>query len=141
VRSALEWAQVKAMAADGVSQRQIALRLGVNRRTVRGMLEAEGPPAYRRERAGSKLDRFEPIVERVLEEWPAVEAPRMTEILSEHGYEGSVDVVKRRLRQLRPPVERPRSGRAIGRGRCCSSIGLSCRAGRGSPAGSGGSMR
>jgi transposase len=106
VRSALEWAQVKAMAADGMSQRQIAVRLGINRRTVRRLLEAEGPPSYRRAQSGSKLDRFEPILRRVLEEWPAIKAPRMTEVLREHGYEGSVDVVKRRLRELRVPVER-----------------------------------
>jgi hypothetical protein len=46
------------------------LQLGINRRTVKRMLEAEGPPAYRRLPAGSKLDRFEPILGRVLEEWP-----------------------------------------------------------------------
>jgi transposase len=103
----LEWAQVKAMAADGVSQRQIAARLGINRRTVRRLLEAEEPPAYRRPPGGSKLDHFEPILARVLAEWPQIRAPRMTEVLREHGYEGSVDVVKRRLRQLRPQVERP----------------------------------
>ena len=34
MRSALEWAQVRALAADGVSQREIARRLGINRRTV-----------------------------------------------------------------------------------------------------------
>ena len=107
MRSALEWAQVKALAADGVSQRQIAVRVGINRRTVRRLLEAEGPPRYRRASSGSRLDRFEPILERVLEEWPAIKAPRMTEILREHGYDGSVDVVKRRLRALRPPAERP----------------------------------
>ena len=43
----------------------------------------------------------------MLEEWPQIKAPRMTEILREHGYEGSVDVVKRRLRALRPPAGRP----------------------------------
>jgi transposase len=56
---------------------------------------------------GSMLDPFEPLIRRVLEEWPEIKAPRMTEILREHGYEGSVDVVKRRLRQLRPRRERP----------------------------------
>lgn len=100
--SALEWAQVKAMAADGVSQRGIAVRLGINRRTVKRLLEADGPPRYRRAPVGSKLDRFEPILARVLEEWPLIKAPRMTEILREDAYEGSVDVVKRRLRQMRP---------------------------------------
>jgi transposase len=107
VRSALEWAQVKALAADGISQREIARRLGINRRTVGRMLERSEPPRYRRSPAGSKLDPFDPIVRTVLSEWPQIKAPRMTEILREHGYEGSVDVVKRRLRALRPPSERP----------------------------------
>ena len=40
MRSALEWAQARAMAADGVSQREIARRLGVNRRTVCGGIDA-----------------------------------------------------------------------------------------------------
>jgi transposase len=44
---------------------------------------------------------------RVLEEWPQIKATRMTEFLREHGYDGSVDVVKPRLRELRPPTERP----------------------------------
>lgn len=48
VRSAIEWAQVRAMAADGVSERQIAARLGINRRTVKRLVEADEPPRYRR---------------------------------------------------------------------------------------------
>jgi transposase len=107
VRSTLEWAQVRTMAADGVSQREIARRLGINRRTVRRMLASEEPPRYRRTAQGSKLDPFEPVMRRVLEEWPEIKAPRLTELLREHGYEGSVDLVKRRLRELRPPAERP----------------------------------
>jgi hypothetical protein len=58
VRSVLEWAQARAMAVDGVSQREIARRLGINRRTVRRMLEAGEPPRYRRSPPGSKLDPF-----------------------------------------------------------------------------------
>jgi transposase len=108
VRGTLEWAQVRAMAVDGVSQREIARRLGINRRTVRRMLASEEPPRYRRVPQGSKVDPFEPVIRRVLEQWPQIKAPRMTEILREHGYEGSVDVVKRRLRVLRAPTrERP----------------------------------
>jgi DNA invertase Pin-like site-specific DNA recombinase len=68
VRSALEWAQVKALAADGISQREIARRLGINRRTVSRLEESCEPPRYRRTLAGSKLDPFEPIVRQVLEE-------------------------------------------------------------------------
>jgi transposase len=95
------------MSADGKSQREIAACLGINRRTVRRMLGSEEPPRYRRAPQGSKVDPFEPVIRGVLAEWPQIKAPRMTEILREHGYEGSVDIVKRRLRELRPPRERP----------------------------------
>jgi len=107
VRSALEWAQVRALAADGWSRREIARRLGINRRTVAWMLESEEPPRYRRASRGSQLDRFEPVLRRLLEEWTQIKAPRATEVLREYGYAGSVDVVRRRLRELRPMTVRP----------------------------------
>jgi transposase-like protein len=47
--------------------------------------------AWRDAYVGSKLDRFEPIVAQVFEEWPQIKAPRMIEIPREHGYDGSVD--------------------------------------------------
>ena len=43
----------------------------------------------------------------LVEEWPQIKAPRATEVLRECGYTGSVDVVRRRLRELRPAVVRP----------------------------------
>jgi DNA invertase Pin-like site-specific DNA recombinase len=48
VRSALEWAQVRALAADGISHREIACRLGINRRTVARLLARDEPRRYRR---------------------------------------------------------------------------------------------
>jgi transposase len=96
------------MAADGVSQREIARRLGINRRTVKRMLESDAPPRYERAPQGLMLDPLEPVIRTTLEKWPDIDAPRMTDILrDDYGYEGSVDVVKRRLRELRPPAERP----------------------------------
>jgi hypothetical protein len=87
VRSAVEWAQVRALAADGVSNRQIAARLGINRRTVDRLIAAEEPPRYRRAPAGSMLDPLEPVLARLLEEWPEIKAPRVTEILRcDYGY-------------------------------------------------------
>ncbi len=109
----LEWAQVRALVADGVAEREIARRLGINRRTVARLAAAVEPPRYRRAAAGSKLDPFEPRLRRLLEEWPQIKAPRATELLrDEYGYDGSVDLVKRRLRELRPRAVRParRSG-------------------------------
>ena len=65
------------------------------------------PPRYRRAGRGSQLDPLEPVLRRLVEEWPQIKAPRATEVLREYGYAGSVDVVKRRLRELRPVVVRP----------------------------------
>jgi transposase len=108
VRSALEWAQVRALAAEGVSEREIAQRLGINRRTVARLARSEEPPQYRRSPTASKLDAFEPVLRGLLAEWPQIKAPRATELLrAEYGYAGSVDLVKRRLRELRPASVRP----------------------------------
>jgi transposase len=107
VRGALDWAQVKALAADGHSQREIARWLGANRRTVARLLAASEPPRYRREPAGSMLDPLEPVIERVLADWPEIKAPLLTEVLRDHGYSGPADLVRRRLRELRPPKVRP----------------------------------
>jgi transposase len=135
----MEWAQVRALAADGVSQREIAARLGINRRTVARLAAADEPPSYQRAPRGSMLDPLEPVLARLLEEWPEIKAPRVTEILREsYGYAGSVDLVKKRLAGLRPSRH---NARVIGRGRCCSSTGLRCRHGRRSPAASGASTR
>jgi transposase len=81
VRSAMEWAQVRALAADGVSKRQIAARLGINRRTVDRLVAAPEPPRYARAPKGSMLDPLEPVLRGLLEEWPEIKAPRVTEIL------------------------------------------------------------
>ena len=79
----MDWAQVRALAADGVSQREIARRLGIGRNTVRRLVEASEPPRYSRAPAGSMLDPVEGVMRRLLEEWPDIKAPRMTEILRE----------------------------------------------------------
>jgi transposase len=108
VRSALEWAQVRALVADGVSEREIARRLGINRRTVARLAASAEPPRYRRMASGSQLDGLEPVLRRLLEEWPRIKAPRVAEILrSEYGFAGSERLVREHLRRLRPSTVRP----------------------------------
>jgi transposase len=100
----MEWAQVRALAADGVGQREIARRLGINRRTVKRLLDAEEPPCYERAAAGSMLDPLEPVIRGLMKECPEIRAPRVTETLrDDYGYGGSVDLVRRRMAALRPP--------------------------------------
>jgi len=108
VRSALEWAEAKAMAADGLTKSEIAKRLGINRRTAARLVDAVEPPSYSRPPAGSMLDSLEPVLRKLVEDFEDIRAPRVTEILrDDYGYQGSVDLVRKRLAVLRPRSERP----------------------------------
>ena len=108
MRSAVEWAQVRAMSADGVSQREITRRLGINRRTVAKLIEADQPRRYERPPPGSMLDPLEPVLRRLMQEWQEIKAPRVAELLREdYGFSGSVDLVRKRMAELRPPAVRP----------------------------------
>lgn len=68
-----------------------------------------GPASRRYQRTpGSILDPLEPVIARLIEDWPEIKSPRVTEILrDEHGYAGSIDLVRKRISKLRPPSERP----------------------------------
>jgi transposase len=98
-----EWLEVKTLADEGVSQREIAARLGINRRRVARMLAAGRPlPARADTRRGSQLDRLAGAMEQALTEQPDIKAPQLTELLrTAHGYAGSVDLVRRHLAKLR----------------------------------------
>lgn len=75
------------MAADGISQREIAARLGINRRTVRRMLESDEPQQYRRTPQGSI--RSSRRCGSCSKTGPKSRAPRVTEILrDDQGYVG-----------------------------------------------------
>jgi transposase len=83
------------------------MRLGVHRRTVARALASDTPPRYVRAPTGSQLDPLMGVIEAVLREWPEIKAPRLTEMLrDEHGYQGSVDLVRRKLSGLRPREDR-----------------------------------
>lgn len=108
MRNAMEWAKVRTMEADGISRRQIAKQLGINPRTVKRLAESDEPPSYRRKPGGSMLDPLEPVIAELIDEWPEIKSPRVTEILrDEHGFQGSVDLVRKRMSALRPPAQRP----------------------------------
>lgn len=108
MRGVMDWAEVRTLDAEGIPRRQIAKRLGIDPRTVKRLAEADEPPGYQRAPAGSMLDPLEPVIADLIKDWPEIKSPRVTEILrDEHGYTGSVDLVRKRMARLRPPSERP----------------------------------
>jgi transposase len=97
-----DWRDVRKLAQEGMSHREIAQRLGIDRRTVARMALAQEPPREAPNRRGSRLDPLMGPIGAALTEQPGMKAPELTERLrSEQGYEGSVDLVRRRLAELR----------------------------------------
>ena len=108
MRSALEWAQVRALARTGSRSARSRGGWGSIGGRSRGWSRRDEPPRYSRAPAGSMLDPLEPVLRRLLEEWPEIKAPRVTEILrDDYGYAGSVDLVRRAPARLRPSQVRP----------------------------------
>jgi len=54
------------------------------------------------------LDPLDSVLRKLIADFEGIKAPRVTELLREdYGYTGSVDLVRRRLAELRPRQERP----------------------------------
>jgi len=97
-------AQVRrAVYVEGISQREVARRFGIDPRTVAKMLAFSVPPGYRRSkpRARPKLDPFLGIIAQIQEQdkqQPGKQrhtAKRIFERLrDEHGYAGGITIVR-----------------------------------------------
>ena len=59
--------------------KQIALRLGISKNTVKAKLAADVPPRYRRAPVGSAVDEFEPAIRELLKEFPTMPATVIAE--------------------------------------------------------------
>jgi len=61
-----DYAVIKALSTRGVYQKDIAAELGVHPKTISRALTRGGAPAPSRQRRGSKLDPFKPLVDQLL---------------------------------------------------------------------------
>jgi transposase len=87
---------------DHLSTRQIAERLGMARRTVRGVIAGRQTlPAPRKARV-TQLAAHEGFIKEELARVPAMNAPAMLERLRARGYSGGISVLRDRMRVLRP---------------------------------------
>jgi transposase len=92
------------------SQRRIAKRLGIDRKTVANVIAEHeqartGEPPKQRKPRKSLLDPFEDKIVQLLERYPDITAVRMFEELRGLGFKGSYTIVKDQLRDSRrhPP--------------------------------------
>lgn len=95
-----EWMDVRSLLHQGLTQREVARRLGISRNTVARLAGQPAPQPYRRKALPSKLDPFKPyLVQRYVEH--ELSSPRLLEEIRPMGYAGSVDVLRRFLKTLR----------------------------------------
>ena len=88
-----QWMQIHVLKAQGVSEREIARRLGISRNTVARYLSAEEVPRYKpREPRPTKLGAFEAyILDRMAAAAPEIiAAPALLRELRARGYDGQL---------------------------------------------------
>ena len=91
--------------AEHLTMNTIAEKLGIHHDTVRAALEVGRfhPKVVFR---SSELDPYVPFIIKNLEEIPKLRSTRLFQMLGDRGYRGSVQQLRRRVRELRPRVVR-----------------------------------
>jgi hypothetical protein len=99
VISVEDWALIRRLVADGVSQRRVAQDLGIGRSTVERALALDRPPKYERAAVATSFTPFEPAVRQLLAKTPDMPA---TVIAERVGWSGSITWFRDNVRRLRP---------------------------------------
>jgi transposase len=102
-----EWVDIVALHRQGFSIKAICRQLGVGRNTVRRALRREGPPAYRRPAAPSKLDPYKDYLVARLAEFPELSAAALCEEIRAQGYGGGISILKEFTRPYRKRRREP----------------------------------
>ena len=98
-----QWAEIRRLVlVEGCSQREVALRLGLARKTVARAVHSDTPPRYSRVPAGSKLDPFRGWICEQLRAEPRIPAQRLRELAVELGYAGGKTIFDDYVREVRP---------------------------------------
>jgi len=104
----IRWEQfmdIKSLAAEGLSRREIARLTGMSRNTVRKVLRGQHPMRVKAAVRGSALDPYKAHVRDRFERY-GLSAVRLIEEIRPLGYTGSVVTLRRYLKTLKAPLER-----------------------------------
>ncbi len=96
-----DWMDIKTLHQQGHSLRAIADLTGHSRNTVRKQVRQKRPQPFQKPRRASQLDPFKPYLEERYREC-ALSAVRLWEEIKPMGYQGSLDVVQRYIKTLKP---------------------------------------
>lgn len=91
----------------GMRKSQIARKLSIDRKTVDKALSQGQVPEYHRPAVPSKLDPYHNHIKVRLAKYPNLLASVLFQEVQQQGYNGSYDLVKRFVKQVRPPSPFP----------------------------------
>ena len=95
-----DWAEIRRLYFnERMPIKQIALRLGVSKNTVKAKIAADVPPKYERAPVGSVVDEVEPRIRELLRDYPMMPATVIGERI---GWSRGMTVLSERVRELRP---------------------------------------
>jgi transposase len=98
------WAEIRRLAEiEKLSNRAIAERLHCSRHTVTAARRNQQPPASTPARRKSLLDPYVDRIKELVAKHPDLSAVRIREEIARLGYAGSAIILRRYLRQIRPP--------------------------------------
>lgn len=94
--------------SEGLSNRAIARRLGIDRKTVKRHLcqDARDPEALQRVRNPSRLDPYRTYLCERLQQYPELTARRLQREIQQLGYQGGYSILCDYLRWIRPAAAR-----------------------------------
>jgi len=100
-----ECMEIWALKRQGYSNRAIARKLGIHRKTVKKYLEGPEFPEYQAEKRKSGLEPYHGMIG----DWLSAEdyqATRIHEMVVQQGYQGSYETVKRHVREIKERRDR-----------------------------------
>lgn len=98
------WAEIRRLCLrEGLSQREVARRLRIDRGTVKRALKSESPPRHKAKKRGSRIDSFKGQIRELIQQYPKLSAIRVLEEIKKFGFKGSLTLVRNYLRRIRPP--------------------------------------
>jgi transposase len=93
--------EIHQLREQGFAVRSIARQLQVNRETVANYLSDPSPIKDKHTARGSKLDPYQDMIGKLIEQCPDVKAPVVLQRIQDKGFDGEITIVRDMLRQLR----------------------------------------
>lgn len=85
----------------GMSKREIARRLKVDRKTVSQYMENPYLKSRKRNRTPGKLDPYRDFIKELITEFPGVKAPVVLRQIQKKGFDGEITILRAYLRKVR----------------------------------------